>query len=148
MGVSGRYKLVALLAVVLVATTAPAAATSPSLRATVQALRAVNAFRETVQPSSTSPGIRGSWSQKGIDYAREIAVGIISASVKKVTLPDIKFDKGKWAFELDPPPQLTGVACPQTRSRVRSPTWCATTSRCCRPSQRWRLGPASRSARK
>lgn len=100
MGVSGRYKLVALLAVVLVATTAPAAATSPSLRATVQALRAVNAFRESVQPSSTSPGIRGSWSQKGIDYAREIAVGIISASVKKVTLPDIKFDKDSISGEI------------------------------------------------
>ena len=44
-------------------------------------------------PGVQAAGISGSWSQKGVDYARDIAVALVQKSFSSFELPDLSFDK-------------------------------------------------------
>ena len=108
----GRTRTGGVLAVALVCYVATAVL--QHVAAEPISLRGFGKFAVDRVSSGNAPGIRGSWSQKGIDYAREVAVAIIEKSVSSMHIPDISFDKGTRLF-----PQRAGAARPDVACSVR-----------------------------
>ena len=109
MAITGCSRTRSVLAVALVCYVATAvlqhAAAEPV------SLRGFGKFAVDRVSSGNAPGIRGSWSQKGIDYAREVAVAIIEKSVSSMHIPDISFDKGTRLCAQSARVARPGVAC-------------------------------------